>query len=220
MVAMPVHRDISAYTTVSLIESQALLAGKYGLGINFQVQLGSSLINAARSKCAHKFLESDSTVLFWIDSDIYWSANDFVRMIALSTKMDVLGGAYTTKTDPPKFAIKHKAGQALVPNEYGCIPVEGLGLGFTIVNRHVIEKLSERAPKGHLPDPDLNGEPIPQIFRIEYKNGKMRGEDIGFFDDCKELGIQPWLDPSIGLGHVGTKVYAGNFDDYLKPKDS
>jgi hypothetical protein len=34
-----------------------------------------------------------------------------------------------------------------------------------------------------------------------------RGEDGAFFDDIRALGHKVWLDPTIELGHVGTKVY-------------
>jgi hypothetical protein len=56
------------------------------------------------------------------------------------------------------------------------------------------------------------------MFRCDIDGGEARGEDMAFFDDCKALGYQPWLDPEINLGHVGTKVFTAAIKDAMTKK--
>jgi hypothetical protein len=119
---------------------------------------------------------------------------------------------YPCRAEPIRFFLSGADGE-VEANEYGCIPVNGLGLGFTCVQRTVIEKIAERSPK--LIYPDVDEGPVPRIFRCDERDGWARGEDIAFFDDVRELGFQPWLDPTIELGHIGAKEYRAKFSDHL-----
>jgi hypothetical protein len=212
MLAMPVNRDLPWQTAQSLIESVNLLKDR---GIPFDVQfvVGSSIIEVARSKVADAFLKSGHTRLMMLDSDQTWSAKSLLRMLALSTRMDVVVGAYPAKRDPPTFLLSPEEG-AVESNEWGCIPVKGIGLGFTVVTRSVIEALAQRAPKLVFPE---SPEPLPHIFRCDVVDGAFRGEDMAFFADLRALGRTVWLDPSIELGHVGAKEYRGAILDALQP---
>lgn len=215
--AMPSHRDLHPYTAVSLLETQAMLMAR-GVPCDIEVQYGSSLVHHARSKAAHRFLSRDKNRLFWVDSDIVWKASDFIRLLALSTVMDVVAGVYPAKQDEPLFFVNADLGKDFVSNEYGCFSVDGLGLGFTCVTRPVMQALADRAPKCRFHD--VGPEPIPHPFRcddLKASDGALdaRGEDIAFFHDLKALGHQVWLDPSVKLSHVGAKVYTASFLEQL-----
>ena len=211
MLAMPAHRDIPAQTVKSLLETQEALA-LHGIPASVQIQSGGSLVHHARTKAAWHFINSDSTHLFWVDSDIAWSAKDFLRLLAFGTKLECVSAVYPTRAEPIRFFVVG-TGERFETNEYGCIPIKGCGLGFTVVQRGVIERLAERAPR--LVYPDVDDGPIPRVFRCDEKDGWARGEDIAFFDDVMGLGIQPWLDPAISLGHIGAKEYRAEFSDHL-----
>ena len=92
MLAIPTHRDIPAGTVASLLATQHALHVR-GIQYDIEMQVGNSLVTHARSKTAHNFLKSDKSLLVWVDSDIERKAEDFIRLCALSTKMDVVGGA-------------------------------------------------------------------------------------------------------------------------------
>lgn len=214
MLAIPVNRDLPWQTAQSLVETVTLLKDS---GILFDVQfvVGSSIIEVARSKVADAFLKSGHTRLMMIDSDQTWAAKSIVRLLALSTRMDVIAAAYPAKRDPPTFLMSPEDGDA-VPNEYGCIPIKGIGLGFTMVTRPAIVALAARAPKLKFPDSD---EPIAHIFRCDTVDGSFRGEDMAFFADLRAAGFPVWLDPAIEVGHVGAKKYGGVISDALKRID-
>ena len=216
MICMPTHRDLPVPTAMSLIETLFALQ-KTSIGIEIQVQYGSSLVQAARSRAAHLFLKSKHNRLFWIDSDMVWKPDSFFRILALSTKLDVVGASYRAKQDPPIFMVSQdKPNHRVEYTEFGCIPMDGFGLGFACIQRHVIEQLAAKAPLLRTADHDIK-EPMRFIFHCGERNGSFRGEDMEFFADCKALGYQPYLDPSIRLGHVGPKTYEGSFDEWMIP---
>lgn len=209
--AMPAHRDIPVETVGSLLETCTALRDR-NIAIDVVMNSGSSLVEAARSKAAHSFLQSDKTRLFWVDSDIVWRAEAFIRLLALSTKVDVVIGAYPAKKDPTTFFVNAAGQNNVETNDLGLLPNVGTGLGFACIQRHVMEKLAERAPK--LRFPDLK-EPIPHIFRCDSEDGSFRGEDMAFWADIRSLGIPVYLDPTIELGHHGSKTFRGTLADHL-----
>ncbi|OIR02621.1 hypothetical protein GALL_153350 [mine drainage metagenome] len=205
MIGIPCGPDLPWQTVQSLVETVMELKDR---GIPFELKLvsGCSIVQKARNKVAHEFLASRMSRLFMIDSDMQWSSKDFVRLLALSTKMSVVCGAYRAKMDPPTFMLGEQDLSSLETNEYGCLPINGVGLGFTVVSDTVIGTLAYHAQQ--LDDG-------PYIFRCDVHNGAFRGEDMAFFADVREIGHQVWLDPSVCLGHVGTKTYTGSIMDAM-----
>lgn len=212
MLAMPVNRDLPWQTAQSLVETTMALKDR-GIAFDVQFVVGSSIVEVARTKAADVFLQSDKNRLFMIDSDQSWKAADFIRLLALSTQMSVVVGAYPAKKDPPTFLLSPEDGDA-VSNEWGCLPIKGIGLGFAVVQRAVMERLAEKAPRVVFPDSDRQ---VPHVFRCDIVDGVFRGEDMAFFADVKALGHQVWLDPAVRVGHVGGKEYTASIMDALRP---
>ena len=211
MIAMPVHRDVSVDTTLSLCKTVAMLQAS-GIYYETHMQQGSSLVEVARTKIADCFLKGDKNRIFWIDSDIKWEPDAFMRILALSTKQDVVGALYPMKEDPPLFGFNFTDPKFQL-DQYGCMTADGLGMGFVCMQRHIIEKLAAKAPVlkfATLP------EPMPHIFRCDSNNGYFRGEDIAICADIRALGYDIKIDPTITLGHVGSKTYTARMMDYLK----
>ena len=215
MVAMPCMATIP-WQTVQSISETCIGLQKENIPFIFQMVAGCSIVEHARTQVCNGFMNSSMNTLFMIDSDITWTFKDFVRMLALSTKMEVVSAAYPAKSDKTYFMLKGCAGE-LTSNEYGCVPIGGVGLGFTVVQRNVIKQLSDNAQK--VVFPWSAGERIPHIFRCDIDGNEARGEDMAFFDDCKALGYQLWLDPEINLGHVGYKEYTGSIKDAMVKKE-
>lgn len=213
--AMPTHRDLPVQTVRSLCETLVELTRR-NIPCVMQWQEGSSRVTAARSKAAHEFLQTDCSRLFWIDSDISWRAEDFIRLLALSSKLECVGGIYTAKRDPPVFMFDPGDHERVLGNEFGCLSVKGFGLGFTVVHRCIIEHLADEAPK--VTFPDIDG-PAARIFREDVFEGLDRGEDMAFFADVRAAGFEVWLDPSITLGHVGPKEYSASLLNHLERKE-
>ncbi len=205
MVGMPTHRDLPPKTVRSLLATQER-CHKLGIGFSWG-GLVSGVVTWARDDVLEMFLASDANRLFWIDSDIVWTPEQFVRLLALSKLTPVVGATYPAKLDRPTFFIKYTS---IEKNELGLIPVEGMGLGFTVLQRDVVEALVARAPR--LRD-DVTNREVVAVFRLDSQNGSRRGEDMAFFADIRALGYTPMLDPLTDLGHIGTKEYTGSIRD-------
>jgi hypothetical protein len=180
------------------------------------MEVGGPLVHHSRTSLVHRFMESNYSHLFQIDSDIIWKASDFLKALALSTKMEVVCATYPAKTDNPIFFVRTDSPDGVVEsNEYGCLPIRGAGLGFTVTQRKVIEALYSVAPKRY-----YHGykEPIPRVFRCDEDGLDARGEDMAFFADIRKLGYKVHLDPTISLGHIGSKVYSASVANHIVPQ--
>lgn len=208
MVGMPAGRDLPGLTVKSLMSTQALCRDRR---VPFQMGMviGSSVVQWARDEVVDVFLKSDATRLFWIDSDMVWEPEQFMRLLALSQFKDVICAAYPAKIDPPTFYVNHAG---LTRGEFDLIEIKGVGLGFTVMSRKVVEELVAKAPR--ILDEVANRD-IAAVFRIGQVDGKREGEDMAFFRDIRELGYKVWLDPMVSPSHFGSKVYTGSIQDAL-----
>lgn len=214
VVGIPAGRDFHALTVKSLI-------GTFGqcqtMGIPAQLALvaGNAVVQWARDEVVDLFLQTNCNRLFWIDSDIVWEPNDFIRMLALSQKRDIVCATYPAKKEPTTFYVNHDP--PLITDDLGLFEIKGAGLGFTVMNRKVVEALVDNAPKAV---DEITGKEIPQVFRVGMKDGKRIGEDMAFFEDVRSLGFKVFLDPLVKLKHLGLKQYEGSILDAIQPDRS
>lgn len=213
MIGMPVDNPIPTRTAMSLL-STAYRCGQMGIRFTTTMEI-SGVVEIGRDAVLDDFLRSDYDKLFWIDSDMVWRNEDFLRLLALSTKVDVVSAAYLAKVEGPHTYFARLDGQGAI-GPAGLVPHHGLGLGFTIVSREVCEKLAAKAPK--VKD-QISGREVAAVFRVDVTpDGFRRTEDMAFFSDIIELGYQPWLDPTIPLGHIGEREWRGQIlDIFEKP---
>ncbi len=209
-IGIPVHGLFDPRHTICQVETACALKDR-GVPFDLKYQYGCSIIQQARSFVADSFLQSECTHLFMIDADIAWKSEDFLRLLALCTKMECVTGIYPVKREPETWMMNAVGSRTV--NEYGCLPIDGVGLGFCCIQRKVIQQLSIMAEKLWFAD---RPHPVAHIFRCDSTNGHFRGEDMAFFADLKEMGHQVWLDPTIDLGHVGAKEYRGSFLDAIR----
>ncbi len=210
MIAIPVNRDFPWQTNMALVQTVCALKDR-NIPFDYQLVAGGSLIDKARSELAHKFLKSEMNRLFWIDSDIAWKPEAFLRVLALTSKMPIVGAAYCAKRGPNTEFMLSIDGNRLEANEWGCLQIGGMGLGFTCVAREVIEQLAEGAKRVR----NDMGERVAMIFRTGVEGDAYVGEDMNFFRDAAKLGYDCNVDPQIELGHVGGNEYRGRLRDAL-----
>jgi hypothetical protein len=215
MLGMPAGRDLHPLVVKSMLATQSLCRD-VGVPFSLGMVIGSSVVQWARDEVVDVFLKSDCTRLFWVDSDIEWKPEDFLRMLALSQHHNVIGATYPAKCDPPTFYVNRDEKLPLTPNEWGLLKVWGVGLGFTVMHRSVVAELAGKAPRIF---DEVAGRDLAAVFRIDHieKDGRRsrRGEDMAFFADLRALGHTIWLDREIDLGHIGTKTYRGAIREAL-----
>ena len=205
-IGLPTGSQMPWQTALALAATTRLCATK-GIPVEVAVVAGASIVTEARNKVLDAYFKTDCSRLFWIDSDIVWREEDFLRMLVLSEEMPVLCASYPHKRLDERHTIRLLDGEPIV-NEFGCRQVAGTGLGFTVVRREVLDKLVFRRVFD-----EVQGEDIPDVFRVDtvLRSGRCtrRGEDIAFFSDLRDLGCEIWHDPSVKLGHVGMHVFGG-----------
>jgi hypothetical protein len=186
-------------------------------------------VTSARSLVLDAFLKGDASLLFWIDNDVVWEPQDFFKLLRLSEKMDIISGIYPLKTEQKQFVVLHPDLRNFEINQYGMIKVLGLGLGFTVMTRAVLERFATTKPL--VSDVGRGGAPMHDAFRLdtipgEHEHPTMRGEDMAFYADLRELGYDIWMDPTLQLGHVGNYVHRADpvealrLEHVYRPKDA
>lgn len=205
-IAMPTYDKLPPRTAQSLF-STAQACGQ--LGVSCDLIITTGIVELARDLALSEFLAGKAQKLFWIDADMVWEPEAFLRMVALSTRFDVLCAAYRHKAPgAPQHIINWTPG--LPANEFGLLPINGTGLGFTIVDRKVCQAISDAAP---LITDHVNGRQQRAVFRVDVVDGHRRTEDMAFFADIAALGHTIWLDPTITLGHIGSWEWRGRLLD-------
>jgi hypothetical protein len=149
----------------SCLDLQTTFA-KYGIEVKFSFLFNESLITRARNYLVDEFLRSGFTHLLFIDSDIHYSPQDIIALMALDK--DVIGGPYPKKSinwgNVAQAARNHpemdpKELETLV-GEYVFNVVKGtsqfqvtdplevleIGTGHMMVKRQVFEKMQEAFP--------------------------------------------------------------------------
>ncbi len=212
-IGIPCNRDFPWQTALSLVEMADALARR-GLDYDFQLLTQGSQIDRDRSELANLFLGSKCDRLFWIDSDMRFTPDMFIRILAQSTVMPIVGASYPAKKAGSTEFLVAMDKTELEANEFGCFEVQGYGLGFCCIQREVMEKCAEASPT--FLD---NGKPLKMIFRtgVDFDDGVYRSEDMHFFKLCRSLGYKVMLDPMVELGHIGCSEHRGKLIDAVQP---
>jgi hypothetical protein len=245
-VATPVHSECSIHYTQSLLELQKECWRKK-IGVRFHL-IKSSLVTQGRNMCVSAFLESDSTHLLFIDSDISFNAGAAERLVACNK--DIISIPYPLKDMNWDKALKLfnegklKTAQDIrnkafyrypmkVPdnNEIqikdGVIEVTHSPTGFMLIKREVFDKMIEKY--SHLridQDQVINGknERLPHMWnffdtQFDQEKHTYLGEDFAFCKRWKDIGGKCYAWIFDYITHVGEHQYTGRFADELISTD-
>lgn len=139
-------------------------------------------------------------VIFWIDSDISWDVEDFVRIY--ESDKEIISGLYQTHPNGT-VAAAFDSGNDLprIVNESEFIlwdePVEawGVGFGFVAMKQGVFEKVPRpwfEIKKVRWPDHDFDTNV---------------GEDYSWCMKAREAGYQVFIDPTVKVLHHKSTIY-------------
>jgi len=245
-VATPVHSECSIHYTQSLLELQKE-CWKKKIGIRFHL-MKSSLVTQGRNMCVSAFLESDSTHLLFIDSDISFNAGAAERLVACDK--DIISIPYPLKDMNWDKALKlfgegrlktakdirNKAFYRYpmkVPDNNairikdGIIEVTHSPTGFMLIKRKVFTKMIKKYPHLRIDqDQVINGknERLPHMWNFfdtlfDQENHTYLGEDFAFCKRWKDIGGKCYAWIFDYITHVGEHQYTGRFADELISSD-
>ena len=209
------HEELFAGFAISLAGITAELQ-KRGIEFNVIIYAGHCHVDDSRNAIVAEFLKTDCTHLLFIDSDIRFEADDFLRLI--SRDYDVVGGIYPLKEPEEGYVIKPIDGGE--PDENGVLEVNGIGTGFLKIRREVIEALEKGAEHFiNLREETLEKLRIPIIFERIVRDYKRMGGDIAFCWKWQQMGGKIHADVTLDLAHIGVTEWRGIYQVYLKRRN-
>lgn len=220
LIATPSHGRPALKFAESMVETAVLLT-KLEVDFNFLTVEGSSNLPRARNTLVAWFRSAARyTDLLLIDDDMRWDAMAVVRLIA--SDKDLIGAVGRKKQDTTAWCVRVApetlaAGGTSLQGPMQSLEVETVGTGMLKITRDCIERMVVARPDLQM-DPRDNEMPadVRALYHRLFQFGDAEeGEDYTFCFRWREAGGSVWIDPSITLGHIGTKDYTGTFMDSL-----
>ena len=188
----------------------------------------------ARSRIVRMFLETDNTDLLMWDSDVVPRDMNAIHAMVASEK-DVIALPYPRKAlhwEVVADNVRDEDEQTLHGRQTGAelegygldwpvrildqkhvdgiARVSEVGLGFTLVRRHVLEKMVTRYKDelGFIDSIEGRRWPTVALFQLYLKDGDLLSEDYSFCRRWREMGgdVHLLIDPA---RHIGTYSFGG-----------
>jgi len=204
VIATPGHSMLAGYVR-SLLKTVHFLE-QAGLTWNFLTEYSSLVAHAremtiggsgyqdpSNSKPAHGTFTYDK--IMWIDSDIIWEFDDFMRLY--EAPEEVVSGCYMMATgevtvypQPLQSGMSMQEIMALKDK----FTVRGVGFGFLAVKTGVFENMSR--PWFSQVEVEVVGEDGEPDFKFP-----LMGEDLSWCEKVHRMGIDIWVDPLVRVTH-------------------
>ena len=223
-------RGISPNTFMSFMSLERLIAHeKIALDIDYKVYSNDSLLPRARNLAISVFLDGDYDYYMTIDDDIDFPPESIPMLI--SSNRDIVCALYPMRShDFPLYSVRVKIDKKSA-SEFNINIIDGrfieldyASTGFLLVNRHVIEVMSnayaDEAYEESLPE--RFGKQTCNLYNpivVAHPNGKKEylSEDWAFCERASRLGFKIWGDLTVALGHSGTvNINGAKGDDLAK----
>lgn len=203
-----VTNDSVKAKTIECIEAARWTLAPEGVVWAWNVQGGDGKARA-RNVVASQFLETckDVPALVFIDHDILFSPQNLKRLNDdLEAGYDLIGGLYPVRggTQCSSFALDYKLEMDGKIHEF-----EYVSTGFMGISRKLLQKMVDEIPLPLLHPLDLKFYPFfeERSFPDREFEPIFLSEDWDFCEKARKVGIKPYIDTSIQLGHLGERVY-------------
>lgn len=229
--------------TISLIHTVQLLE-KYKIPVVIEFCKNDSLISRARNNLIAKAMNDETmTHMMFIDNDITWEPCDVIKLL-ISDK-PLVGGVYPLKKynwnkleeasqkkksqqldslvsdldyikhNLLKYNINFLSNQLKI-EKHNLTQVRHLATGFMMIQKQVIEKMSQAFPSTKYTDDvhflnENENRYAYALFDTAVEEGHFLSEDWLFCDRWRKMGGEIWIDVSIRLTHQGLENYEGFF---------
>lgn len=203
--------------------------------LTYSFRYNEALITKGRDDLTAEFMQSNSSHLMFIDSDIGFDGNDILSMI--DANKDVICGVYPRKgINWEKVAqaardgvlaqeLQQRSGsfpvntldnsditEAIESSEQMPIEVRNAGTGFMLIKREVLESLADKVPQYVTATGDP---PITKVRKqyfdtsIDPDKSILLSEDFHFCKLVRDNGFKVWVAPWVKLSHSGTYTFTG-----------
>ena len=203
--------------------------------INYLIDFigNESLIPRARNKSLNRFIKSNCTHLFFIDSDIEFDPNAFIELLEFDK--DVVCGAYARKGynwNKLIFSLQHESnskenlcsrgldftynakhdseGKIIKQNNF--IKVTNASTGFMLIKRDIIEKLCNIHKELEYKSDEMtkDDEMLIGLFHCIIVNKQYLSEDYSFCHRVNKAGGEVWINVSNNINHIGKHIFTSD----------
>ncbi len=193
MIATPVADGSCRIEYMTSILMVCKVLTKQGVEWDYITLSGDQFIGRARDRLVHTFLQYDYTDLVFVDSDIAFTPDSFIKL--LNHDVDVVCGDYRKKGPIDTTFVCDITDKTI--HENGLVKADMVATGFLKIRKAVFDR--------DMPEYFVDGTgTIKQFFPFGVSNGCFVGEDVSF---CRQYKGDLWVDPSINLSHIGTKSF-------------
>lgn len=212
LISLPCYGGVVSEKTTSSLFNLAKLLVRNNIDHGLITVANESLITKGRSRIANFFVNNtEYEYLFCLDSDIAFNPEDVLKLY--NYKKPIVSASYPMKTIPLRHCyevsnpVKHCG---------DLIKINGLGMGFVMINREVFLNLNKHYSElKYYPATNNSNYPITEkeyhnsyhYFSELFDCGHYLGEDMSFFKRISNIGYEVWLDTTIKLQHIGSHVF-------------
>ena len=211
------YRGVAHPACVQSLEATLALVVERGHEAVIGTCAGCCYIQFARNRLVRDFLKTDADVIFFIDDDVSWNAEDALRLI--ESPEQVIAGIYPLKNDVESYPVvvwtdaEHRA---IVRD--GLIVARAVPAGMLRIQRVVIEKLIAAHPEKAYYDlvNEVREDGYYDLFPQGVYGDRWVGEDYAFCRLWTDIGGHIGVLPNMTLGHhSGSNVWVGNYHEFL-----
>ncbi len=199
-----------------LADTRLYLASQ-GIESILRIHTSGSLLVRERNDLIKAFLQTDSTHMLCIDSDIAWAPQDVKKMLDYGEEF--VAGLYPARGPEKCFLYRGVYGEdkGMKVSEKGLLEMQYVPAGFMLLKREMLEAMISHFPELYYEpkDASLKHTSGHHLFAVELWEGEFWGEDYVFCRRARQAGFRIWIDPCIKLDHAGL---AGSFSELLTDK--
>jgi len=222
--ATPIYGGVDPYFHESMM---SVVTDKNRIyGVRVRPLIGDSLVSRARNRLATEFLKSDATHLFFIDSDLIFSAEHVARIASHAARgVPIVAGLYPKKQRQLGW-VCNVLDRPTEPDKFDLQPVKYAGTGFLCIAREVLETMMAAHPEARY-DPDDGDDwqgDLWEFFPVgirqcpETGRRRMLSEDWWFCQRAIDLGYKIMMDTRVVCKHVGSMIYPlDTIESFAKP---
>eukprot|EP00798_Chlamydomonas_sp_ICE-L_P017743 gene17743-24103_t len=234
LVATPCYGGtMTAAYFLSILKTLSAVSSRPDIRLSFYTLSNESLITRARNTCVAHFLAHDFTHLFFIDADVEFQPEAFLRLVdcgkdnAAAVSAASGGGA-----DAPQLlsaALNFNINVANIGTsrdmfDRGFARVKYGATGFMIIRRSVFDAMRMAYPDQQYVNDTLDepaARPHNWLFfdcALDPETRQYLSEDYSFCRKWVRIGGTVWADVVSPLTHVGTHRFEGNVWLKLTPE--
>ena len=216
MVALPAYNGTVRVETAACLVQASRECTEMGWNFNFQLCIGDSILPRARNRfIANAIADKTITDLVFLDHDISWGKNAFIRL--MSHPVDMVAGVYPKREDPISFPCRFLDNEPIkLDEDKPLIEVEGVPAGFLRISTKALRVMVDHYYHLKYEENEAHNKTAWSLFDFQQVDGRYWGEDFVFCRRWRAMGGKVYVDPVLDFAHIGNKAFHGCMADWLK----